>query len=157
MRLTPPMMTNASSDTRSRGRRPRTGWPRRRSIAVAIELAWTPGISTAACQHSNGGEDVAVDLEGTGALGVGARTGEVVGGAATVLTGQRVAGLVDLTQCALDEGRRGAQERDHPHPEEGAGAAESDSGCDAGDVSGSNSSGHSRTANAQAVSARAWP
>ena len=64
---------------------------------------------------------------------------DVEGRAAAVLAVDLL--LVDLTQGGLHEGGAGAEEGDHPHPEQGARAPEGDGGGDTGDVAGTDPTG----------------
>ena len=50
--------------------------------------------------------------------------------------------LEQLGERRFDEGRSGAQQRDDPHPEDGAGAADGDGGSHAGQVPGAYARSH---------------
>ena len=78
------------------------------------------------------GEDPRIPLHAQAFLDIERR-------AATVLAVDFL--FVDLAEGRLDEGRAGAEERHHPHPEHRAGAAEGDGGGHAGDVAGAYASG----------------
>ena len=53
--------------------------------------------------------------------------------------------FIDLAECGFDESRRGAEECNHPHPEDGAGTAGDQCTCHADDITGTDGGGQCGT------------